>query len=77
MINGIFLPVSGGVQQIGEIQTLEYIIRTIKQILPELEAEEKKRLFSTLSTEELAAIIKEREDASKPPVKTGKTEKLK
>lgn len=63
MFKGIIIFESGGVQQIGEITTLQGIINTIKQILPELEKQERDRVFSTLSTEELAQLIKEREAA--------------
>jgi len=66
MIKGIILFEQGGVQQIGDLTSLHNIIATIRQILPELEKQERDRIFSTLSTAEIAQLIKEREAAEKP-----------
>jgi hypothetical protein len=70
MVRGIIIFESGGVQQIGDISSLQGIINTIKQILPELEAKESSRVLDTISDEDLKRIIAAREAA------TGKTEKL-
>ena len=68
MLKGIIFFEQGGLQLIGELNSLAGIITTIKQILPELEKQERDRIFSTMSVEEIAALIKEKE--------SGKTEKL-
>ncbi len=65
MINGIIFFETGGIQQIGDLSTISHIIETIKKILPELEKKERDRIFDTLSTEEIAQIIKDREAANK------------
>jgi hypothetical protein len=77
MINGILLFEQGGVQQIGELTTLDNIIKTIKLILPDLEKQQRKILFDSLSTEEMAAVIKEREAAlaEESKVKTKRLDK--
>jgi hypothetical protein len=68
MVRGIIIFEQGGVQQIGDISSLQGIINTIKQILPELEAKESSRVLDTISDEDLKRIIAAREAA------TGKTE---
>lgn len=70
MIKGIIIFEQGGLQVLGELNSLSGIINTMKQVLPEFEKQERDRIFATMSTEEIAALIKEREAA------TGKTEKL-
>lgn len=67
MLKGIILFEQGGLQLIGELNSLAGIISTIKQVLPELEKQERDRIFSTMSVEEISALIKEKE--------AGKTEK--
>ncbi len=61
MIRGLLFFEQGSVQQIGELSSLDLIIKTIKQVLPELEQQQRKILFDSLSTEEMAAVIKERQ----------------
>ena len=53
----------GGVQLIGELNSLAGIIATIKNALPEFEKQERERVFRTLTTEQIAELIKEREAA--------------
>lgn len=67
MIKGILIFEQGGMQVIGELHSLQGIINTIEQLLPDLKKQERDRIFSTMSTEEIAALIKEKE---------GKTERL-
>lgn len=61
MIKGIIFFEHGGIQLIGELNSLQGIINTIKQILPDLEKQERDRIFSTMTTEQIAELIKERE----------------
>lgn len=76
MIKGIIIFESGGMQQIGELSSVQGIINTMKQILPELEAAEAKRVLDNISDDELKRIIAARENAAQVE-KTAKTEKLK
>lgn len=75
MIRGLLIFEQGGVQQIGELSSVQGIINTIKQILPELEAQEAKRVIEQISDEDLLKIIEVRKNA-KETAKTSKTERL-
>jgi hypothetical protein len=76
MIKGIMLFEQGGAQPIGELNSLQGIINTIKQLLPELEAQEANRILDNISDEDLQKIAAARENKA-TVAKTGKTEKLK
>lgn len=76
MIKGLLIFEQGGVQQIGEFSSLAGIISTMKQLLPELEAQEAKRVLDAMSDEELQNILAARAN-KKEVAATGKTEKLK
>lgn len=62
MIKGIFIFESGGLQQIGEVSSLQGIINTIRELLPILEQQERDRVLSQLSNDELEALIKQRKE---------------
>lgn len=65
MIKGIIIFEHGGMQPIGELNSLQGIINTIEKILPELKKQEIDRVFNSMSTEDIAALIKEREAEKK------------
>lgn len=75
MIKGVLIFEQGGMQQIGELSSVQGIINTMKQALPVLEEQEANRILDSLSDEELQKVLAAREN--KAQVKTGKTEKLK
>lgn len=77
MVKGIIIFEQGGMQQIGELNSLAGIIATIKQALPELEAAEAKRVLDNISDDELKRIVAARENKKEVEAATGKTEKLK
>lgn len=77
MIKGILIFEQGGMQQIGELSSLQGIINTIKQALPELEAQEAKRVIEQISDEDLLRIVEVRKNAKEAKPVTGETEKLK
>jgi hypothetical protein len=60
MVNGILILESGLVQQIGELQSLQGIINTLKKILPELEEQEYSRVLATISDDELLKLVEQR-----------------
>jgi hypothetical protein len=64
MLKGIIFFEQGGLQLIGELNSLAGIISTMKQILPDLEKQERNRVFSTMTVEEIAALIKEKESGA-------------
>lgn len=57
MIKGIFIFEVGGVQQIGDLNSAQGIINTIKELLPQLEAQELKRITDNLSAIDLEKLI--------------------
>lgn len=61
MIKGIIFFEQGGLQQIGELQSLDNIIRTIEEILPALKQKERERILSLLSKEDLEKLLEEKE----------------
>lgn len=63
MIKGLLFFEEGGVQQLGEFNTLSTLIATMKQVLPELEAAELKRVASLLSDDDLQRLANERKSA--------------
>jgi len=60
MIKGLFISEDGFVQLIGEVSSLVFIIRTIKNIIPDLEQKERDRINSILSNEDLEKLLQER-----------------
>ena len=70
MIKGIFIFEHGGLQQIGDLNSLAGIIVTMEQMLPQLKKQEAERVLDSLSKEELEAAIKSKS------ANTGKTSKL-
>lgn len=64
MINGLLILEQGGAQQIGELSSFQGIINTLKQILPDLEAQEAKRIIDQISDEDLQKILTARENKS-------------
>lgn len=60
MISGIIIFEQGGVQQIGDISSFAGIIGTLKQILPELESKEAKRVLDAISDDDLEQLLAER-----------------
>lgn len=77
MINGIIIFEQGGIQQLGELHSLQGVIDTIKKILPDLEAQEANRILEQISDEDLAKIVAARENKKEVKAATGKTERLK
>jgi fatty acid-binding protein DegV len=63
MIKGLLFFEDGTVQQIGELRTAEYITAAMKEVLEQLITQEKARVLTLLTTEE---IQKEIEQRSKP-----------
>lgn len=59
MLKGIIIFESGEIQQVGDLVTLANIIQSMKQALPELEKKQREHIFNTLSTEEIAELIKQ------------------
>lgn len=53
MIRGLFISQDGEIQQIGELTTLSGIIQAMQGILPDLQQQEKQRLLSLWSSEEI------------------------
>lgn len=72
MIKGIFISEDGFIQALGEITTLEHIIKAMHRNLPEFERQEKERVLSSLGDEELEKLLQERK--SKATAKNGITE---
>jgi hypothetical protein len=60
MVKGVLLFEQGGAQIIGEIATFSEILATIETIVPQMQEQEKSRLLSRLSNEELKRILEER-----------------
>jgi len=72
MIKGVIIFEQGGMQQIGELSSVQGIINTMKEALPILEQQEAKRILDQISDEELKKIVAARENAAE----VGKTKKL-
>ena len=64
MISGIIFFESGGIQQIGDLNSVAGIINTIKQVLPELEAKEASRVLDQISDDELEKLLEARKSKS-------------
>lgn len=64
MISGIIFFESGGIQQIGDLNSVAGIINTIKQVLPELEAKEASRVLDQISDDELEKLLEVRKSKS-------------
>jgi len=57
MVNGILFFQQGGLQQIGELASLENIITTIEKVLPGLKQQELDRLLKNIPREVLEAAL--------------------
>ncbi len=64
MIKGILIFENGTIQQIGELTTLNSIIVAIKQILPELEEQEKKRVLDSISDDDIQQLLASRKNTT-------------
>lgn len=60
MIKGIIFFEQGGVQVIGEVSSFAGILATIDSVVPQMQEQEKARVVSRLSDEELKQILEER-----------------
>lgn len=65
MLRGLIFFEQGGVQQVGELTTLESIIQTIRLVLPDLETKQRERVLASLSDEDLKKLLVERQHAKK------------
>lgn len=74
MLKGVIIFEQGGMQQIGELSSLQGIINTIEEALPMLKQQEAKRVLDAMSDEELQNILAARAN-KKEVAATGKTEK--
>lgn len=63
MIKGVIFFEQGGIQAIGELNSLAGIIDTMKKVLPDFEKQEKQRVFNSMTKEEIAELLKERDKA--------------
>ncbi len=57
MIKGILFFEQGGLQVIGELNSLAGVLATIKQVLPELEQKEKDHVLEAVSDAELEQLL--------------------
>lgn len=73
MIKGIIFFEQGGLQVIGELNSLAGVIATLKDVLPQLEQQEAQRVIQQLSDAELEKIVAARKEAA---ANTGETKKL-
>lgn len=74
MLKGIIIFEQGGIQLVGELNSLQGIINTIKEVLPQLEAQEAQRVMQSIPDDELERLL----EARKTKVaNTGNTERLK
>ena len=60
MPSGLLFFEQGGLQVIGEITSLANVITTIKQVLPELEKQEKERVLNAIPDDELERLLEAR-----------------
>lgn len=60
MVSGLLFFEQGGLQVIGEITSLANVITTIKQVLPELEKQEKERVLNAIPDDELERLLEAR-----------------
>lgn len=69
MLKGVIIFEQGGMQQIGELSSLQGIINTMKIALPELEAKEADRVLQSMSDAELEQILIERKKGTMEKIK--------
>ena len=67
MLKGIIMFEQGGIQLIGELNSLQGIINTMKEVLPQLEKQEAQRVLKEVSDTELERLLEERRNAQAAP----------
>jgi len=73
MLKGIIIFEQGGIQLVGELNSLQGIINTIKEVLPQLEKQEADRVMNAIPDDELERLLEARKNKA---AVTGKTERL-
>ncbi len=61
MIKGIIFFEDGTLQLVGELRSLSSIIQTMKEAIPSLEKQEAQRVLNSLTDEQIAEFVKQRE----------------
>ena len=73
MLKGIIIFEQGGIQLVGELNSLQGIINTIKEVLPQLEKQEADRVMNAIPDDGLERLLEARKNKA---AVTGKTERL-